>query len=1346
MLAIFSIVQNRFSADTSLADLEESGNWERTCYGIKGYNFNTSSPAATFAKLSSCSAEAVFSLNSLVKRAISGRSRQLSTGKWLEQDDKLTVTQDSNGLALAPNTKYRLSFYLKVENRTCYDTQRYENGVYYDTDIPTTPTVCTPPPDGTPNTTSCQLACAQPTSANGNHNGINPFNCKLTSGFADPWPFKSSTTYPHAAWSPFCGDYDVLIRDPNQYPAPGTSAYYYKSVLPSRFLQATVKYKNQDWYYNTYEFTTLNNSSSIDIMVKQMGFTGNLYIDEMHLQKIDSFVTNSDMVTPVNFPGVMSIDAANSTPDTGGATVANPTFASNAAKFSFGTTNLIFAHKDNLARHLATIGFSANYLNNLTVRDEAQGVKVYENSNVRIAAAADSTAIIKLKRDMNLNLTGIPAAYNFYRNGVLFLRDTGTKKLADGTTTAPYGNGFFFSPMASVGDLNQFYYQVKNKTGQILDLVERNYRLNGSWDVLDANDNIVTGFNAANIAEYNPLALPELRKWTVPTKSEFTNGTWNIVYTGKAGDAYFMSIFPPKEYDYEKFCSLTATTPGGIIAPSDGDTWWAKSKQKLAAFSNFTSVASLWDYFYKCSDGNCPAIDNTNYSFDPHLETDKTGANTTLLQRYEASYGLNWKYDLQWPKELNTSAPWFQNVSAIREKLGLKDIAYKSPQYHLNFSDTTFVDLFNNDMLKQASGNYLIDGTYLDGPRSYDIINNIKLFRTMRNTISSDRSSNGMLLLHTSGNSMIYDGRAGEDNGKYPDGASFSKPFLEAYADLVWQGESLPFTSDDVWQNNYTGFGISNTPTQLLMEDRLTPEGSNPPMTNVAQQLKQLRLFGTARNITQWPNYYEGLVKDDDNKFNLNTYYRTWKDYCQPLTKNNNKCDFQESYLTANTDTEKNDCAPKETQSQGSSFSDTTVQYADSILSKSEKTIANWMVDNIPLFQLHYSFDDSPSNEPSLGIFTDSSGNKLDANAGGTKPDGADANSVFPQAGRDQFRQYGVFDGTPRLAGFHGTFMDSAGTLVQDKIPTLNMTGKSFSVFSLVQKNTDNYVGDHAIYVQDKAYYDPANAAQKPTIGAYVQDLTPSIYLGINDATSNKVVVKMKQGDGSQKVCTGQMSIDNTWHMIGFTFDRQNVQIYVDGEPDGGPCFVANALFDDTIFSIGSAARSTTPALMQSFVGNIDDIFVSKNLLSQTQIQTLMGDKSGGYLKKIFVPDFLNTNKKVKAILINGFRKYESSTPTISIRADKTSAKSGDIINYNLTYTNYSGEIITLSNLSNPIPANTTFVSNSSTGNIVRTDGSTRNINRNFANGTITWIFDATHPGTLNPGEKFIGTYQVSVN
>lgn len=1291
----------------------------------------------------------------------------------MEQDAKLPVARDSAGQLLTPNTKYKLSFYLKITGRDTYDVQYYENGVYYDTTKPTTPTICTP---GDTNKNTCKLACDKPTTGVANSNGLNPFNCTLTNGFGEPYPFKASSNYPHAAYSPFSGDYDILIRDPNQYElSSANSESYYKSVLPSRFLQATVKYKDQDWFYNNYEFTTLNNTTTIDIMIKQMGFTGNLIIDDMHLEKINTFVSDADMVTPVNFPGVMSIDTAKSTPDTGGSAVSNPTFASNAAKFSFGTTNLKFAHKDDLTKFLSTLTFPANYLSGLAVTDAAQGVKVYENANVRIAAAADSTAIIKLKKDMSINLTGIPAAYSFYRNGLLFLRDVGTKPLPDGSMD-PYGNGIFFTPVLSDGDLNQFYWKVKNKLGNVLDLVEKGYRLS-NWNVVDGAGAIVGGWEATNIVEYDRVLLPDLRKWTEPTAAQFTNGTWNIAYNGKAGDAYLMSVFPPKEFDYEKFCNEAAAYASGITYPADTSqtnllSWWNKSKQKLAALSNRVNIINLWDYYYKCSDGNCPNIEDTNYSYDLDLEKHSNGTNTTLLQRYEASYGPDWKYDLQWPKELNSSAPWFQNIQEIRSKLGLKDLVYKSPQYHLNFSDTSFIDSYSDHLnLKDGDNNYLIDGTYLDGPRNKDVIENLVLFRGLRNKISdaSGRDKNGMMLLHSSGNTWFFDNRAGEDNGKFIDGARFRMPFIDAYADLIWTGESLPFTSNEIWLNNYTNFGISNTNTQLLMENKTNQEGSNPPMSNTEQTVKQLNSFGLARPIMSWPNYYEGWVKDDVdanddiNVFNLNTYYQKWQQICAPITKNNNKCDFQESYKNPNDDRAgKNDCAPKDTQEPNLTIRDGNITE-----SKSEKTIANWLIDNNPLFKLHYSLDDITS------IFTDSSGNKLDANIGGS------SDNTFPTYETINGRKYAVFNGLSRLAGFHGSLLNSDGASPQDKIPTLDLTNKDFSIFGLVKKENRNDGRDHAIYVQDKTRRKitcqetipptpsncdlpyctnslttgciPSDQINKIYISNYVQELTPSVYLGINDtSTQDKVIVKIKKTDNTPFVCTSSQSIDENWHMIGFTFEKvsRTIKIYIDGVADSSNCVLPSAgLFDDTLFSIGSLTKASLAETRQGFHGNIDDIFVSDSLFSQEQIQALYGDGSTSYLKKI---SLLNNqlDLPIRAVLSSGFRQYQSSTPTVTTKADRSSARSEDIITYTLTYQNYSEEQLTLSNLSSPISPGTTFVSDSSTGLIIRTDNTTRNINRNFnvPDQILTWIFDQSHPGTLKPGEKFIGTYQVKVN
>ena len=1310
-LAIFFIIQNRSKADTALNDIEERNGWTRTCYNMKGFNPTMTSESSSLQKIT-CPPEIKFYKSNTAHTTDSGYSLTMLTGKMYEQDNKLVIAQDSNGQAVTPGTKYRLSFYLKIANRTCYDTQYYNNNKYYDT---TTSLECNPETGGS----NCKKSCGD--TVNGIHPGINPFNCYTTTAFAD-----NGVDATHA---PFCGQYDVLLRDPNQIPAPVNEGSY-KSTLATKFTTATVKYKNQDWFYNTYDFTTLNNTTSLDFMIKQAGFTGYLYIDELHLEKIgpgnriDSFVSDEEMKTPVNYPNVMSIDSSQ-TVDTPN----NPTFATNATKFSFGSTNLKFAHKDNLARFLANLSFPSGYLSDMAIDSTNQGVRFYENNNVKIAAAADSTAIIKLKQDFNLTLTGIPAAYHFYRNGLLFLRDAGSQKLFD-ETVSPYGNGFFFTPILSTGDLNQY------------------------------------STDPANTTEYTPIINPSLKKWNDPTVAQFTNGTWSITYSGKAGDAYFMSVFPPKTFDKQKFCNQATTMASGINSMRDGSDWWDKAKQKIASLSNFVNTINLWDYYYQCSDtNNCPSLENT---------TDAGNNDTvSLLEVFNSKYGSTWKYDLQWPKELNPNAPWFQNISEIRNKFGMKSLVYMSPNFHLDFNNVSLVGQFiNNIGLKDAEQNYLVDGAYLDSPMSTDLIKNLIFMRKVRSEISdpTKRAGNGQLVLHSSGNTWFFDSRAGRDDAKDPDGARFTMPFVNAYADIIWTGESSPYTADDFWLNNYTDFGVSNSITQLLMENR-SLSGSNPTMTPLQQNFKQLKDFGQGRNILTWPNYYEGYVKNDENEnedinvFNMSAYYRTWRQYCQPITKNNNKCDFQETYTLANNDTAgKNDCAPKDSQNPN-----ITYRLGNETKSESANPVVNWLVNNNPLFQLHYNFDDADETNGHVGVFTDSSGNKLDANLGGPN------DNVFPTYENLDNRKLAVFDGSARLAGFHGSLLASDGTQLQDRTPILNMANKDFSVFSLIKKTNRNDNADHTIYAQDKTRRkitcktteppSPADCdlpycggtvtsgcipfaqATKIYISNYAQELQPSLSLGINDTSSqDKVTVKIKKTDNSQFICTSNQTVDDNWHMVGFTFDKSNskITIYIDGIADTVSCLMpTGAVFDDTLFSIGALSKSR-----ETFYGKIDDLFVSSSLLSGEQITSLYGDGGANYLKKIYMPDGL-LNLPLKPILNTGFRQYESTIPVISITSDKQNATHGETVTYTLTYQNYSGEAVTLSNLSNPIPTSMTMKSYSSTGLITRANGTTtQNINRNYdvPTRTLQWIFNDTNPGLLNPGDKFVGTFQVTVN
>lgn len=1359
-LIAFLISNNYSKADTLLTDIEEKDGWTRTCYDMKGYNFSTSDPASAFAKLDSCPQEVEFRKSTTSRTADSGSSRTMKTGKFIEQDNKLTITEDSNNQLITPGTKYKLSFYLRIYNRECYDTQYYENKKYYDTTNPSSPTECTPDEN---NSSTCKLACAgpqkNPITGVYENAGLNPFNCTATNGFTDNG-FSTNSTYPYAAYSPFCGDYDILIRDPNQYPAPGTTESYYKTVLPSRFLKSTLKYKNQNWFYNSYEFTTLANTTSIDLMVKQMGFKGYLYIDEMHLEKIESFVSDSDMVTPVNYPAVMEIDNAGTT------SPPNPTFSTNAAKFYFGNTHLTFAHKENLSRHLATLGFPSGYLSNVVESNPSQGVKLYENDNVKIAAGADSTAIIKLKKDFNITLGGIPAAYHFYRNGLLYLRDIGTKKLPD-DSTIPYGNGFLFTPVLSTGDLNQYSYQVIKNDGTIIDLQNNpTYQLRrytteteSGTKYCDYVFDTATMTTVAScmpnneIKEINRVVLNSLKKWNEPSSNQFKDGSWSITYSGKKGDAFLMSVFPPKDFDLEKFCNETSGYASGLTVPKFSTGWWEDTKQRIAALSNFTNVINLWDYYYGCSESSCPVFESGNYSYNIDLEKKSDGTLATLLDRFEASYGSDWKYDIQWPKELNQSAPWFQNIDTIRNKLNLKNLIYKSPQYHLNFgdntlnfSDDTFVDMYNNHMgLKNSENNYLIDGTYFDGMRSVDVVKNLALFRILRNEISkeSGRNGNGYLQLHSSGNTWFFDNRASETNGQYPDGGRFRLPFIDSYADIVWAGEALPFTNSEIWLNSYTNFGVSNSNTQLLMENKNDLDITDPSMTNIEQNLTQLNYFGQPRNITTWPNYYEGYVKNDVDEngkpymFNLNPYYRTWERICEPLTKNNNKCDFQETYSLSNTSSGLNDCSPKPEQNPSVTYE------ADNLIHTiSDKPVSNWIINNNPLFKLHYGFNENN------GIFIDSSGNKLDGNIGGADSLNQRANSYFPSFSESEGRKYAEFDGYARLAGFHGSTLntDPDRTTNEDITPILNNNNKPFSVFAQVKKTNKNDGRNHTIYAQDKAQYDPYNQAGKVAIGSYVQYLDPSVYLGIYDTSSvDKTIVQIKQSDGTKKTCIGSTNIDENWHMVGFTFEQNQIQIYVDGQKDGESCAVTNPLFDDTLFTIGALTRSSDANQKLSFTGGIDDLFIANTALSLEQVQTFYaGGDYSGYLKNILWPEFAKTH----AVIESDFRKFESSTPTVSISSDKNIAQAGDTITYTLTYNNYSTEIITLDNLYNKIPDKTSFIFDSSTGLITKNDGTILNINRSYepTTKTIHWIFDSSHPGKLNPGDKFVGTYQVTVN
>lgn len=1104
-----------------------------------------------------------------------------------------------NNQQLSPETKYKISYKLKYENRKCYDIWPDANYPQWIKD-----------------------------------------NYHLTRK-------ENNQTIDGAV---FCGYEDFGFKDSTN---PIDVAYYnpwqngdWNPWNSSSF----VREANRDWFQTETTFTSgkqtdPNTPVTLDLMFRAIGFDGTISLDGITIESIKSFVTEDQLRVPVVNTPMRIVDSSVSQIET------------NAGKYSI-TDQSIFSVKD--GDQLAGLKFESDtpgFLNGLT-EEKGDGYTVLKNGNVSISFGADSTAIIKVNENytgqVNLKLSnssGQAPGFHRYKDGLLFLRES------DAAKPAELGDGIFFMPV--LGDADYRNYTLENTSIPT--------------PPADApNSEKRNGFN--QIAHLKS----DLVTWTPDAPDPINGADWQLNYPAKAGDSFIMSIFPPKDFDLKSFCQNNVHLPDFYPAKHD----ITRVMPIVVFFSNNATVANLHHGRYDRP---------RDVLFD----------DPDLLKFFFPD-GSQYMSNLEGPFEPIQPINGIDTLALYKDAMnqfGVKVLDYLGPPFLRDQNETAFLQNV------QDISNYN-DGVYLDGYYDAGPVRNLEHVRKTRALIG-----NKFYVQHATGNTWF------EDNRYYLD-SDFQLPFLDAYADWIWTGESQRWWTDSIVANRFTGYGISNTPTELLAENRLIPgaqlvASQGTPVTPEDQASQLLALYSKFR-IAPSSNQFDALVVDRVPNaaayfsFDPWNYFQQIQNLCLPVIKDDGVCDANEDYLN-----DSNDCAPPKENV-------TISKTANQVTASSDEPLANWLINGNPLFDLRYQFDDDeaitdsgPYNLDPRSAFSTSSSWLLP-----TYETDTDGNGSVRFNGSSQF-----------VTGFHGN---------KDNLDHryLNMTRSDFSVFGMIKKQNKDDGKLHVIYSQGGDFPDTAPDDQ--------------FYFGIRDnpaGTEDTLEVSLKV-DGSQQICqSGQVSgprtvIDENWRMVGFVYDKETkvIEIYIDGQRDSS-CLINGAIdpFVDYHFAIGGRAycsgtncTASNPynySVANYFAGNMADLFVAKQALDPATIGGLYSADSKDYLKKYISPD----NQKIvniKAVMSSSPKKYNSAEwgAKLSISADKKFIHSGSVLTYSVQYTNPTEETLFDLAISLPVPSGTNY-----------TEGSASNGGQ-YDGGKVIWQIT-----TLEPGQLINASFQVKI-
>lgn len=531
----------------------------------------------------------------------------------------------------------------------------------------------------------------------------------------------------------------------------------------------------------------------------------------------------------------------------------------NTASGSFTLTSdtITAAHAGTV---VGSVHFNSPVLDGLTL-SRKPGLAILSNSRIELSVGADSNIVAKLLASSTLSVSGSKPSYHAFEGGLIF--------------TSDYSQGLLFSPILPPQNV-------------------RSASLDDAW------------YAAAGLKNWN-LASP------------FSSNSWEVDYSFGAGEGFFFSFFPPKEFNETKYC-----------------------KERISGGYERLNTLPGADYSYVISDlserTSIDLVDSTNMALahntlnPPHSLFENSSNSAQLLPP-----------SLKSPDKVEVPLPYpafdqsrinAENPEAVRSfvqsshAFGMKVIEYASPGFAYVSDPEAFVQSIQQEI--SATG---IDGIYYDGLFDYSALKNLALLRLTRNMLRDK-----YFVEHTSYTRMFTT----------PDSTDYRVPFFDAYADQLFTGEDIVNVDPDTWRLNYCGENVGNTPSHVIEFTRPSAQSMLPLSVQADNTLACKGQFQVSSGYTM--QYY--------SSFMLTSYY--WdklNTYCLPKTCGDGTCDVGENIFSC-----PQDCAPI-TQSAvlsqtGGKFTCTT-----------NGRVAQWIVDGKPLYRLHYAFDSSPVRDVSGNNF-----------------------------------------------------------------------------------------------------------------------------------------------------------------------------------------------------------------------------------------------------------------------------------------------------------------------------------------------------------------------------------------
>ncbi len=422
------------------------------------------------------------------EKMISGDSALVLSG------NKTVENSYTISLPLKPDTRYRLSAWMRIENRTAYN--------YLDLDYP------------------AWMTEAQP----GTHTAL---------------------LYTRGIW---CGRYSLEIRD--------TDRTDFSVLQPDIIDHPYISHSNVEWFREESYIQTTEGSCEITITIGLEGFLGSLWIDNILLEEVWSFIDDEYLNIPIEteFQG-MRMEEISYDP---------LQINTNAATFSLGDGHVSFTKEGEEVCNLSF--FASDFLIGIETRKET-GFIIIENDNIVISIGADSSAIFKLKKNTSLTIEGPKPGYHSFEAGIVFSTD--------------YSKGVLFSPIYPSNILKGMPYSHEPTSDYLYS--DQQFEKEGLkfWDVL----------------------------------SNFSQYQWKIRYSFNRGDGFLTSIFPPKEMDLSKLHKEKMST-AGIDINSNPDSDHSYYVQK---FKERNNIILLWmdDYAASSNDRDPPDHFFVNGNYTP---------------------------------------------------------------------------------------------------------------------------------------------------------------------------------------------------------------------------------------------------------------------------------------------------------------------------------------------------------------------------------------------------------------------------------------------------------------------------------------------------------------------------------------------------------------------------------------------------------------------------------------------------------------------------------------------------------------------------------------------------------